>query len=385
MCKTVESVMNLSAPHLLLPLHFRESVVLYSLTGSKIALALMASGGSNGSYKQVKKFLYYLGTDSKLNLVGDVIFVFDNNQILHRQWSVKVDSKFQCHIITMVVVFEINKYGKLQIDIKNKPIQWMQENNAITKSLRCIDQEPDVKNIHYNKHLYPFLTYIITTVAQEQKTNHSDETEKSFSDQIDIKVEQNQYQALYKDCFNKDCGQKNIQKAKLNCPTCKQNLKQYRLEATSGVTDHHSTYEAPVVMKSAQSTSHPRAFRLELKKKDGTYSMSKSEIPIEETELHVDPVHFQVSTPVFVNPCSYDTCLDILRDIGRKAGIKKYKTGDREWVSVCCDGSPYVLCLRLILSTYLCDTCGVSVMGIPAIDQHLQNHSADNSTPNIYP
>ena len=109
--------------------------------------------------------------------------------------------------------------------------------------------------------------------------------------------------------------------------------------------------------------------------------MSKSEIPIEETELHVDPVHFQVSTPVFVNPCSYDTCLDILRDIGRKAGIKKYKTGDREWVSVCCDGSPYVLCLRLILSTYLCDTCGVSVMGIPAIDQHLQNHSADNSTP----
>ena len=42
MCKTVESVMNLAAPHLLLPLHFRESVVLYSLTGSKIALALMA-------------------------------------------------------------------------------------------------------------------------------------------------------------------------------------------------------------------------------------------------------------------------------------------------------------------------------------------------------
>ena len=34
-CKTVESVLNLSAARLLLPLHFRDSVLLYSITGSQ--------------------------------------------------------------------------------------------------------------------------------------------------------------------------------------------------------------------------------------------------------------------------------------------------------------------------------------------------------------
>ena len=40
LCKSIESVLNLSALNLTLPAHFRESVLLYTLTGSKLALKI---------------------------------------------------------------------------------------------------------------------------------------------------------------------------------------------------------------------------------------------------------------------------------------------------------------------------------------------------------
>ena len=101
---------SLSAGHLLLPFHLRESVVLYRITGSKLALTLLAGGGSHASYKQVKLFLNNLGTGGNINVNGDVLFVFDNNQVLHR-W---VDSKFHCHI-TMLAVFG-NRYVRCLIE-----------------------------------------------------------------------------------------------------------------------------------------------------------------------------------------------------------------------------------------------------------------------------
>ena len=57
MCKTVESVLNLSAVNLTLPAQFRENVVLYTLTGSRLALKIMGSGGAHASYQAVKSWL----------------------------------------------------------------------------------------------------------------------------------------------------------------------------------------------------------------------------------------------------------------------------------------------------------------------------------------
>ena len=115
MCKTVESILNLTAPNLLLPLHFRESLVLYSITGSRLAIGTLSSSGAHAAYQSVKTFLSNMGTEkpSGTKLKGDVVFAFDNNQILHRAWNGKVDGKFYCHIVTMVVAFEIDGNGKL--------------------------------------------------------------------------------------------------------------------------------------------------------------------------------------------------------------------------------------------------------------------------------
>ena len=58
--------------------------------------------------------------------------------------------------------------------------------------------------------------------------------------------------------------------------------------------------------------------------------------------------------------------------------MKRYG-GDREFVYLCCDGSPYVLCSRLILSTYICSICKESVSGVQESTNHVQKHVDDRS------
>ena len=53
LCKTVETMANLSAPRLLMPLNFREPVLLYSLTGCRLALTDL-SGSPHCSCKTPK-------------------------------------------------------------------------------------------------------------------------------------------------------------------------------------------------------------------------------------------------------------------------------------------------------------------------------------------
>ena len=90
-----------------------------------------------------------------------------------------------------------------------------------------------------------------------------------------------------------------------------------------------------------------------------------------ENQDHHPPSKSYLSEPVFVNPCSYNSVITILRNIGKKAGIKKYGTGTREWITIYCDGSPFNLCVRVIMSTYTCTMCGESVTGFLKIRTHM--------------
>ena len=55
-----------------------------------------------------------------------------------------------------------------------------------------------------------------------------------------------------------------------------------------------------------------------------------SEVGNDDPARCVEPTKYSVLQPIFVNPCSYDACVTVLREIGRKAAIKKYGMGDRE-------------------------------------------------------
>ena len=56
LCKTVETVMNLTSTHYLLPLPLCESILLYSFTGSRISLWIVGCSGAHGRYDSVRSF-----------------------------------------------------------------------------------------------------------------------------------------------------------------------------------------------------------------------------------------------------------------------------------------------------------------------------------------
>ena len=145
LCKTVESVMNLTRARCLLPLHFRNSILLYSFTGSRFALKKLGCSGAHGSYDSVRS----VNTD-ELAEFGDVNIAFDNNQVLHRQWNVHIESKFRCHMVTMVVSFIIDGTGDLQTKHELKPVNWMQTPSDKGCHVRNIDKLPEVKDTHYD-------------------------------------------------------------------------------------------------------------------------------------------------------------------------------------------------------------------------------------------
>ena len=52
--------------------------------------------------------------------------------------------------------------------------------------------------------------------------------------------------------------------------------------------------------------------------------------------------------PVFVNPNSHEAVRVVLRDLGRRAGVRQYGGKDRHWLNVVCDGLPYRLARKVI-------------------------------------
>ena len=61
-----------------------------------------------------------------------------------------------------------------------------------------------------------------------------------------------------------------------------------------------------------------------------------------------------VGEPTFVSPNRYKTCTEILRKIGKEAGIERCGCTQRKWIIVVCDGLPFKLCFNIIKETYMC-------------------------------
>ena len=86
-----------------------------------------------------------------------------------------------------------------------------------------------------------------------------------------------------------------------------------------------------------------------------------------------NPPKIKIGQPIFMNPCSYKAVAEVYHEIGKQAGIKKYG-GTREWISIVCDGLPYVLGYQLIEKSYVCGVCNESLYGKEECSAHRENH-----------
>ena len=372
LCKTAESVINSASPNTLLPLHFRESVLLYTVTGSNIALKTIGPGGPHCSYSAVKRWLNALSNKPPVCPMGDSVIAFDNNQVLQRRWKVKLQNQVQCHIVTVIVNFELRKDGLAQ-SVLPKPDSWMNRRLTDTESkfVEYIDQDGDIKEMHY-RHLDTFLNEQINIVVSQQKL-----MENGYQDFVDHDVDKIRQVAMFKICYS--CKFDNVPKKKLSCPNCKASLTKASMKAhglddtgnipaqTTPPTDHARREERVILVKKDSKTKEKYKISYERESR----SASTSESPQIPT--------VSVQQPVEVNPCSYEAVRVVLRAIGEMAGIDVYNTGKRKWIIVVCDGVPYNLCRRVIACSQVCTNCKHSFNGLDELAQHQNTiHTGDS-------
>ena len=271
----------------------------------------------------------------------------------------------------MVLYFQIDGLGSLQWQNELKPGQWLFNDDEQTRKrigyIKHFDQIADVTDVHYKEFLTPFLNDILNEVAAEQSVS----VDKICSDHVDDLVTEALQETSYKECFNDKCTatpelKRSVPKNKINCPYCRKNLRLSHQEMVG--LDIGNTYVLPKPRQQGTTSATKKSFRVRY---DPDRETSHMEEVFSENQDHEPPSKSYLSEPVFVNPCSYNSVITILRNIGKKAGIKKYGTGTRGWITIYCDGSPFNLCVRVIMSTYTCTMCGESVTGFLKIRTHM--------------
>ncbi len=369
--KTVESILHLVNPHITLPLHLQESMVLYSSTGSKMALQITSMGSPHASYQMVKNLLESLGSSESSVPGGDLVAAFDNNQILNRPWKVKLGAKYVVNIVTMVVLFTIDKNGTLQHSKELIPANWnsRQLTDGEKDKIKNVDQ---CDNIH-RKHLQPFLAQCLKTVISEQKWQ-----DEKWQDHIDIMVEEKRKSKEYRKCMA--CGFQQVPKGKHNCTQCKKNLKDSERKAIG--IDDKGTFTEKAVRKYRQHEDRVSI----VTNKSGQISLKKtrhvSDPEAEYTRFECKNANKVVEThlqkPIFRNPCAYDAVVKVLQGVGQRARIRKYLSAEqllenqevREWLCTYCDAVPLVLANRIIKCCFNCSECGEILFGTEMCKEH---------------
>ncbi|CAC5398226.1 RAG1 [Mytilus coruscus] len=85
----LEQLYLLRCPNLISPLSFLLNVCVYSLTGSKLAIDMIGNCCPAGHYKTVTNWLKEQGTEKPVIPVGDIMNIFDNEQVIGRKSAIR--------------------------------------------------------------------------------------------------------------------------------------------------------------------------------------------------------------------------------------------------------------------------------------------------------
>lgn len=105
-----EHLYRLRSRRLMSPLSFATNLMLYSLTCSKTAADIYGKFYRSGSYSAMKLWLKNLSMELLPFTKADTLFAFDNDEIIHKRWSVQVENK-SVPVLTIICQKEVHPDG----------------------------------------------------------------------------------------------------------------------------------------------------------------------------------------------------------------------------------------------------------------------------------
>ncbi len=350
------------------PFSFLCNLVGYSIHNSKLTTNIFGTVLPGGKYKSMTQWLSKSSTEENKCPGGDVIFSFDNEQMVAKTWSVAPNNKTSVSVVTNICVAVVNKVTSIMKDKNLHPMNWFKSEGNEDKVLGLTSgaQESDqnlenITSLHYEQ-LYLRLADCIQKVSEEIQY-----TGGSFKDHIDQKVEENRLHTEFKVCTK--CKQYYSRRKRV-CAICKgpleipfsqqpvQNNKASAPKSNIGI--RKVTFLPKIDSKKTLKVTKPQGNKPD---EEDSYSHVPHNHPPE-------PHPLLLMDPVNVNPNSYESIMQVLRAIGRMAGVRRYGGSEREFTVVCMDGLPYSMVVQLCRNYICCGLCHAGFLSTSELIKH---------------
>ena len=381
----LESIYRISDPMFIGAWSFIQNLITFSTTKSRQACNILGTAIPGSKYSTVTAFLNDTDTGREaLCPPGDVIFMFDNEQVVGKSWSVTAKNKVKMSVITNVAVMQLETAKNIQQVQHLMPGQWLTsegKKDVITELCNESDDQPNqslrdsdfflnLKKVHYQE-LYRTLDIVIQQIQGELM---EDPETGEILDSIDITVKKLEMEKTFQNCPN--CGLL-LELKKRKCTQCKVSVAEFRKKRTEDAQQHSST--ATIQQENTESSFKIKQHQHELDKEGKQLSFLRYN--------HVESAHSGKPTdvilldPVYLNPNSIDNIIIVLRHIAKKAKIAKYYEDDKRpadarfWTFICCDGLPHGLVRKLIEEYLICSVCNNGFLGIDVAQKHEAEHA----------
>ena len=269
--------------------------------------------------------------------------IFDNEQTtsyVSRIGGVKNHTKAQISLCTSVVHAYDQEGPFIQGNCKYSPKQWLY-NNISKDNIRKLREPDEVNRQILDQNRDKFWNQIL-----------KEEYDKCFliNGHIEDDISEIVYETNHKKCA---CGN-NEKNSKRICSKCKEVLptnpaKKFR-------ADHPN-------VESRQSPVDRR--------RDIYKNITRGP--------DFEPADLVTGKPLDRNPSKYEDTKEIIREISAKSGIKKYGLGEREWMAICCDGSPFKNFLSLFPFLTFCNSCKIPAGDLSIHCEEYHNGVKDDS------
>ena len=390
----LETIFGLQKGSYIGPLSFLQNINIYALTNSKLAANICGSLVPGGRYDTLSTWLSLQGGSELKCPDGDIVVMFDNEQILMRSWNIKPDNTFKSSVITNISAVTLDADSNLQTEKACHPKSWfkVKGNESVVQDMMISgadvpiagnnDPSNALVNEHFNQ-VYDFVEAALEEVISEQKQLENG----SYSDALDLKVMSAEVEAAKRGRKCPHCGTENPpRKQKCVNESCRKALSGKSGDENINIDQLLScpTYQPK---SSKAHNTKKKAIEFDLTQKPGCRKTCSQKIASSERYENVASNHdgqareTHMLDPVFVNPNNYQSLILGLRHIGKKAGLARYGGTERQWLTVSCDGLPYSLVLQLIMNYKTCSLCNKSFM-TEDFDAHCsEDHKGEEQVP----
>ena len=384
--RAIEQVYMIRYTNFISPLSFLTNVCIYTMTGSKACVNLCGSSNPAGHYSTVTKWLKEQGTEEQKCPAGDLINVFDNEQVISRKSGIKSDHKSSVSVITNKGFVVLDAHGVLQQNKNLQPLHTLKLKDGFTDQ----NQFSNLKECQY---FQSAVDQIISQSSENHKKMENDHfIQLCYFLQTainDVRSEQNNKNGKVSDKIDELVLKEQQKESGVVCSTCG-TLNRKRKIVCTGCNERDGLKKSKVIEKNVASEPKKKDYtetfhRLEFEKiSNVSTSVRRSEQSLYNEQSryehvisnHVKPHELVLTDPVFCNPNSLETVARVLRKIGKENGIIQYGGTRRYWTFICCDGLPYLICKKLKEEAVICaiGDCKENFLSKQQYMSHVQHH-----------